>query len=151
MILRVWEVVAGVSSSPALKTPEPHSASTVWGIIGKRLGRTCGLYVSMTPAQDPKQTKITKILAFPLKNEFRPESPFPKVPQSSCIFWEGRGIFLKHLNFFVAVYKDANHTNPAFPQIIGSQDSCDHARPNERAQTTIQSSGTETFARPNRP
>jgi|OM-RGC.v1.037963214 hypothetical protein len=35
MILRVREVVAGGKRSPALKTPEPHSASTVWGIKKK--------------------------------------------------------------------------------------------------------------------
>ena len=32
MILRVREPRGGGIQSPALKTPEPHSASTVWGI-----------------------------------------------------------------------------------------------------------------------
>ena len=33
-----------------------------------------------------------------LQNSAR--NPFPKVPRSSCIFWDGRGPFLRHFNFF---------------------------------------------------
>ena len=43
----------------------------------------------------------TKIRLFPVRFlDFRPGNPFPKVPRSSCIFWDGRGPFLRHLTFF---------------------------------------------------
>ena len=31
--------------------------------------------------------------------EFRPENPFPEVPQSSCIFWDGQGPFSRRFTF----------------------------------------------------
>ena len=36
------------------------------------------------------------------------ENAFPEVPQSSCIFWDGRGPFLRHLNFSIFVRPGTN-------------------------------------------
>ena len=41
-----------------------------------------------------QKTQRTTIRIVPLMFlEFRPENPFPEFPQSSCIFWDGRGPF----------------------------------------------------------
>ena len=45
--------------------------------------------------------------------EFRPENPFPEVPQSSCIFWDARNPFLRHFIFSSFVRPGKNQTNDA--------------------------------------
>ena len=50
----------------------------------------------MPKSENPKMS----IQGFPFKNqEFQPENPFPEVPQSSCIFWDTQGPFLRHVYF----------------------------------------------------
>ena len=59
------------------------------------------LYMQIWFQRTTPNKKKMKILAFPLQNlETQPENPFPKVPQSSCIFWDGRGHFWDILILF---------------------------------------------------
>ena len=46
--------------------------------------------------QQKRRFKITLQLLL----EFRAENPFSEVPQSSCIFWDTQGPFLRHVYFF---------------------------------------------------
>ena len=59
--------------------------------------------------------------------KFQPENPFPEVPQSSCIFWDGQGLFPRRSNLLIHVGREANNfsvgpgTNPTHdPKLVPS-------------------------------
>ena len=54
MIFRVREPRGGGAQSPALKTPEPHSASTVWGTTIKQSPETTKNHASARPQTERK-------------------------------------------------------------------------------------------------
>ena len=50
-------------------------------------------YDNIWEIQKSRKREKRKSKFSPMCWEFRPENPFPEVPQSSCIFWHGRGQF----------------------------------------------------------
>ena len=77
------------------------------------------------------------VYGFPVENlKFRAENPFPEVPQSSCIFWDAQGSFLRHshfLDFRPARQKPKNDAEHATLNRSPAENSpCDRAQITER-------------------
>ena len=73
---------------------------------------------------------------FPHLWEIRPENPFPEVPQSSCIFWDGRGPFSRRFIFSIFLRPSKKQKNDArtatFHPSLEENSPWDHAQIKER-------------------